>query len=80
MMSYATQPSPFRLDHLVFVPEITESEMAFHLDGDFVGEFEIDEINSGYRARKLTFFGGFDDWRKMRSAAEARAFLVSKIR
>ncbi len=79
-MNYATAPSPFRLDHLVFVPEITESEAAYHGDGDFVGEFEIDEVHGGYRARKLTFFGGFDYWRRMRSAAEARAFLVSKIR
>ncbi len=79
-MTYAAQPAPFQLDHLVFVPEVTESEAAFHCDGDFVGEFEIDEIKGNYRARKLTFFGGFDDWRPMRSAAEARAYLVSKIR
>ncbi len=72
------QPAPFRLDHLVFVPDFTEGETAFHLDGDFVGEFEIDEVHSGYRARKLTFFGGYDDWRPMRCAAEARAFLVSR--
>ncbi len=77
MSTYATAPSPFRLDHLVFVPEITESESAFHMDGEFVGEFEIDEIHGGYRARKLTFFGGFDDWWPMRSACEARSFLVS---
>lgn len=76
-MSYATRPSSFRLDHLVFVPEITESEAAYHLDGDFVGEFEIDEVDGGYRARKLTFFGGYDDWWPMRSACEARAYLVS---
>jgi hypothetical protein len=76
-MNYATAPSPFRLDYLVFVPAITESESAFHMDGDFVGEFEIDEVHGDYRARKLNFFGGFDDWWPMRSAAEARAFLVS---
>ncbi len=81
MTSYATAPQPFILDHLVFVPEVVESETAFHMDGDFVGEFELDETHPGFfRARKFNFFGGFDDWRPMRSAAEARAYLVSSRR
>ncbi len=73
-------PESFRLDHLAFVPDTVDGETAFQMDGDFVGEFELDEIHGDYRARKLTFFGGYDDWRPMRCAAEARAFLVSKIR
>lgn len=73
-------PAPFRLDHLYFVPDPVEGETAFHADGEFVGEFELDEIMGGYRARKVTFFGGYFDWRPMRRASEARAFLISKIR
>lgn len=69
---------PFKMDHLMFVPDGRDGEHAFHMDGEFVGEFEIDEIRPDqYRARKMTFFGGMDDWRPMRCAAEARAFLVS---
>lgn len=75
-----TAPEPHRLDHLFFVPDCTDGERAFHADGQFVGEFEIDEICGAFRARKLTFFGGYDDWRPMRCAAEARAFLVSRLK
>lgn len=64
------------LDHLYFVPDDYESELAFYPDGDFAGDISFDEIWHRFNARKI-MGGELTPWRPMRRATEARAFIVS---
>jgi hypothetical protein len=68
----------FWLDDVVFAPISRNMESA-QRDGVLLGHALLDD-NRFWFARKFDAHGELSDWKPMRSAAEARAFLVSKIR
>lgn len=69
---------PFAVDGLTFAPIGPHGtmEQATRAGGELVGDVLLDA--SGWFARKKDSDGLMSDWRPMRCAAEARAFLVSK--
>lgn len=62
---------PIILDGVEFRSAGADREQSFR-DGALIGELELEEIEMRWRARK-----GDGDWRPMRSAAEARAYICS---
>lgn len=71
-------PVPLRLDDVTFFNVRHEVEQAWRGDV-LIGELDLKDETLEWQARK--FVGGTnDDWRHMRCRAEARAFLVSRIR
>lgn len=69
-------PTPRRLDGIVFFNDVREHETATR-GSLFVGELDLFE--RGWQARKMVG-AGLGSWQAMRSAAEARAFITSKVR
>lgn len=67
-------PAPVTLDGAVFFTWRPESEAAWR-DGVMIGELYHDDDKNYWLARK-----GDGDFRVMRCRAEARAFIVSRIR
>lgn len=70
---------PFALDDLVFTPHVGGQIERGTRDGSYVGDVLLDD-NRFWFARKHDARGELSDWQPMRSAAEARAFVVSRIR
>lgn len=70
---------PFALDDVVFTPNDQRRIERATRDGQYIGDVLLDD-NRFWFARKFDARGELIDWKLMRSAAEARAFLVSKIR
>jgi hypothetical protein len=69
--------APFTLDDCVFAPHIEGQIERAARDGQYVGDVLRDD-NRFWFARKVDAVGELTDWKHMRSAAEARAFLVSR--
>lgn len=66
------------LDGCAFIGCGPEAERCYR-DLVLVGEYTPDDDTKLWRARKVdSVSGSFFDWRPMRCAAEARAFLVSR--
>lgn len=70
--------APVVLDGVVFFTHRPEAETAWR-DGVLIGELHHDDIENGWRARKVDNLG-WSEARPMRCRAEARAFIVSRIR
>lgn len=72
---------PFLLDGVTFIPHphaTTRIENAFR-GADRIGDVLLDD-NRFWFARKFDGAGELSDWKPMRCAAEARAFIVSSRR
>lgn len=67
---------PFTLDEVKFTPnDQRRQERATH-DDQYIGDVLLDD-NRFWFARKFDARGEMTDWKPMRCAAEARAFIVS---
>lgn len=71
---------PIELDAVLFVHQSADHEIAFcRYSGFEIGEIGFDDEHRCLKARKQ--FGlDMTPWRPMRCLAEARAFVVSRIR
>ena len=70
---------PQMLDDLLFTPDaVRRSEMAT-CEGEHIGDVLLDD-EAQWFARKLAPNGEWAEWKHVRSAAEARAFIVSKVK
>ena len=72
---------PFTLDDLIFTPDPQGHGRIERVtrDDQYIGDVLHDD-NRFWFARKFNAEGALSDWLPMRSAAEARAFMVSKTR
>lgn len=70
--------APFVLDDLLFTPD-PAGRMEHATYDALIGTVLLDD-NRFWFARKVDGNGELTDWKPMRCAAEARAFLVSGIR
>lgn len=71
---------PFGLDGFGFAPHGRGGQIErVTRAGDYAGDVLLDD-NRFWFARKPDARGELSDWQPMRSVAEARAFIVSKIR
>lgn len=78
--SDAMMIAPIELDGVLFVPGRGDHERALCCYSGFeVGEIGFDDEKKCPKARKLSR-GETGPWRVMRCQAEARAFIVSRIR
>lgn len=75
MIAYGP-PTPIRLDGITFFNDVREHEGAWR-GNLFVGELDL--FDAGWQVRK-TIGAALGSWRAVRSAAEARAFITSRIR
>lgn len=71
--------APIALDDLIFTPNDSRRIERATRGTDYVGDVLHDD-NRFWFARKVDANGELSDWKPMRCAAEARAFLVSRIR
>jgi hypothetical protein len=74
MMPYGP-PSPIRFDGIVFFNDVREHETATR-GSLFVGELDL--FDKGWQARKMVG-ASIGSWRTVRSPAEARAFITSRM-
>jgi len=72
---------PFTLDGVEFIPH---PHATTRIENAYRGAVRVGDVlhddNRFWFARKFDAHGELSDWKPMRSAAEARAFIVSNIR